>query len=274
VHDLAVVIASVVQFSTSNITTKSSINPGVPNSQVVQYINIDFAAYGMNDTDCESITTDFVGLDLTVLAFKPVDSNTGCMTTYHCTDCNINFGRDVYLQFNFPSTFVAAFGINITIPFFQNKQALLGANIVPAASVPSVFHAGETEFISLLTPATYTDINNLTTQAFLLQFGSVIPGPAFLSDTITNGSVIPPTDTTPLAFRLTFQQSSITFSETETEKSTVLNFISQLLALAGGAISFWQLVMVNLDKLFHNLKWRDPGEDENHNKDSNDLELK
>jgi len=260
---LTVVIASIVQFGTSNLTTKSTINPGVPDNQVVQFIDVSFFAYsGTNYTDCSQITSTFVGLDEVLVSFTSgtdPEGNPGCATVYSCTNCNIDFGRDVYMLFTFPNnSFVAAFNVNLTIPFFNNKKTLLGANIVPPSVTPAVFHSGITEFIALLTPAQYTTINNVTSLAFLLQFGSIIPGNVFSGDLIDNNSIIPPSEDDPLAFQLTFQQSSITFAEEEVEKSTILNFISQLLALAGGAISFWQIIMRLIEHIMTKLNVTDP----------------
>lgn len=57
----------------------------------------------------------------------------------------------------------------------------------------------------------------------------------------------------PLGFRINFQQSSVTYKEEEQQRVSAINFVSQLIALIGGAVTFWGIVVGRLDEVFFKL---------------------
>jgi hypothetical protein len=78
-----------------------------------------------------------------------------------------------------------------------------------------------------------------TENSLIVQYGTVTRP----SETAGNQTITPNTEDTALSFTLHFTQSSVSYQESQVQKSSELNFVGQLVALIGGSLSFWRLVL-------------------------------
>ena len=96
---IVLVVSSIVQYGTSNIILRSTIEPGIPSQQEVKDIFILLTLSTITPEQCTTdlATIEFAGFPATNdNSLVPFTTDDGCVLSWHCgNDCQFQFGKEV-----------------------------------------------------------------------------------------------------------------------------------------------------------------------------------